>query len=95
MSMNKKEIIETLKKYNLEQKKYKILSSAAMVINNIKGETKDIDIAVDQAYEKELLRGNKCTLEREITDGNKTYKAYLIGIRISGFPSSNLNKPFL
>lgn len=78
MSMNKKEIIETLKKYNLEQKKYKILSSAAMVINNIKGETKDIDIAVDQAYEKELLRGNKCTLEREITDGNKTYKAYLI-----------------
>lgn len=76
--MNKKEILETLKKYNLKTEKYIIISSAAMVLNNIKKETKDIDIAVDEEYEKELLKKYKCELEREITDNNKKYKAYMI-----------------
>ena len=76
--MNKKQIIETLKKYNLKDEKYIIISSAAMVLNNIKKETKDIDIAVDEEYEKELLKNYKCDLEREIIDKNKKYKAYMI-----------------
>ena len=76
--MNKKEILNTLKKYNLKTEKYIIISSAAMVLNNIKKETKDIDIAVDEEYEKELLKNYKCELEREITDNDKKYKAYLI-----------------
>lgn len=76
--MNKKEILKKLKKYNLKEEKYIIISSAAMVLNNIKKETKDIDIAVDEEYEKELLKNYKCTLEREITDNNKKYKAYMI-----------------
>ena len=76
--MNKKEILNTLKKYNLKTEKYIIISSAAMVLNNIKKETKDIEIAVDEEYEKELLKNYKCELEREIIDKEKKYKAYLI-----------------
>lgn len=76
--MNKKEILNTLKKYNLKTEKYIIISSAAMVLNNIKEETKNIDIAVDEEYEKELLKNYKCELEREIIDKGKKYKAYLI-----------------
>lgn len=76
--MNKKEILNTLKKYNLKTEQYIIISSAAMVLNNIKKETKDIDIAVDEEYEKELLKNYKCELEREIIDKGKKYKAYLI-----------------
>ena len=76
--MNKKEILNTLKKYNLKTEKYIIISSAAMVLNNIKKETKDIDIVVDEEYEKELLKNYKCELEREIIDKEKKYKAYLI-----------------
>ena len=76
--MNKKEILSTLKKYNLKSENFIIISSAAMVLNNIKEETKDIDISVDEEYEKELLKTYKCNLEREITDNNKKYKAYMI-----------------
>ena len=76
--MNKKEILATLKKYNLKSENFIIISSAAMVLNNIKEETKDIDISVDEEYEKELLKTYKCNLEREITDNNKKYKAYMI-----------------
>lgn len=76
--MNKKEIIEALKKYNLNQEKYVIISGAAMVINGIKNTAKNIDIAVDSEYEKEILKNYKCTLEREIIDGSKKYNAYMI-----------------
>ena len=76
--MNKKEILATLKKYNLKSENFIIISSAAMVLNNIKKETNDIDIAVNKEYEKELLKNYKCELEREITDNNKKYKAYMI-----------------
>ena len=76
--MNKKEILNILKKYNLKTEKYIIISSAAMVLNNIKKETKDIDISVEKDYEKELLKNYKCELEREIMDNNKKYKAYMI-----------------
>ena len=40
--MNKKEILDTLKKYNLKTEKYIIISSAAMVLNNIM-KIKDIE----------------------------------------------------
>lgn len=76
--MNRKEILEKLEKYNLNQEKYVIISGAAMVINGIKSTAKDIDIAVDSEYEKEILKNYKCTLEREIIDGSKKYNAYLI-----------------
>ena len=76
--MNKKEILETLKKYNLKNEKYIIISSAAMVLNDIKKETKDVDIAVEKEYEKELLKNYECELEREIIDEGKKYNAYMI-----------------
>ena len=76
--MNKKEILKTLKKYDLKTEKYIIISSAAMVLNNIKEDIKDIDIAIDEEYEKELLKKYKCEIEREITDNNKKFVAYMI-----------------
>lgn len=76
--MNKKEVIETLEKNNLDKEKYVIISGAAMVLNGIKEETNDIDIVVDPDYEKKLLETKKCQLEKEIIDDSKIYKAYMI-----------------
>ena len=54
--MNKKEILEILKKYNFDKNEIIILSSAAMVINGVKETTNDIDLAVSENYQKELRR---------------------------------------
>ena len=48
--MNKREIIEKLKKYNFDFSKYIVISGAAMVIHDVKEETSDIDIAVSDDY---------------------------------------------
>ena len=48
--LNKKDIISILDKYNLDNKKYVVISSAAMVLYGIKESTKDIDIAVTKEY---------------------------------------------
>ena len=66
--MNRKEIINELKKYNLNPKKYIIISGAAMVLYGIKEETPDIDIAVTKEYKKELLSKYECELENPETD---------------------------
>ena len=76
--MNKNQILNALEKYNLDKDKFMIISSAAMVINDIKKETKDIDIAIEQSYEEILLKQYKCDFEREIIDNGKTYKVYMI-----------------
>ena len=66
--MNRKEIIEELKKYKLNPKKYIIISGAAMVLYGFKEETPDIDIAVTKDYKKELLSKYECVLENPETD---------------------------
>ncbi len=76
--MNKEEIFKLLDKYDLDKKQIIIISGAAMVIKNIKKETRDIDIAVSKKYEKILLDKYSCKLEREIEDKGKNFKAYLI-----------------
>lgn len=76
--MNKEEILKKLNNYDLDKEKFVIISSAAMVLNNIKNETKDIDIAVDAEYEKEILNIFNCEVERELIDDGKKYVAYLI-----------------
>ena len=48
--MNKKDIYETLQKYNFEKNKYIVISGAAMVIQGVKDSTTDIDIAVSKDY---------------------------------------------
>lgn len=69
--MNKNEIIEYLKNYDLDKNKYIIISSAAMVLLGIKEKTKDIDIAVTKDYYNYLLNNYNC--EFETNDNNGVY----------------------
>ena len=64
IDMNKKDIIDTLKKYNFDSTKYIVISSAAMVLLGIKDTTKDIDIAVSDDYYEYLLKNYNCKFER-------------------------------
>ncbi len=71
--MNREEILKILKKYNLDAKKYVVISGAAMVLYGFKDETPDIDIAVTKSYYKELLEKYDCVLENIDKNGNKAY----------------------
>ena len=73
IDMNKKDIIDTLKKYNFDSTKYIVISSAAMVLLGIKDTTKDIDIAVSDDYYEYLLKNYNCKLERINEYGKKVY----------------------
>lgn len=98
-NMNRKEIIKYLKKYNLDPKKYIIISGAAMVLYGFKEETPDIDIAVTKEYKKELLSKYNCVLENPETDayiiddtlnfGNNFYKRRKE--YVEGFPVMNID----
>lgn len=61
--LNKKMIINTLNKYNLDKTKYIVISGAAMVLLGIKEETNDIDIATTKEYYDYLLNNYNCKLE--------------------------------
>ena len=76
--MNKKEIINKLKEYDLDKNEFVILSSSAMILKDIKNETSDIDIAVTSKYNDILLNNYNCKLEKEIKDNGKLYKSYMI-----------------
>lgn len=65
IDMNKLDIINTLKKYNLDKNEYIVISGAAMVLYGIKEETSDIDIAVTKKYNKYLLDNYDCEIEKE------------------------------
>lgn len=71
--MKRNEIIDKLKKYNLNPDRYILLSGAAMVLYGIKEETPDIDISVDKLLEKELLNNYDAKLEKINKDGTKAY----------------------
>ena len=73
IDMNKKDIINTLKKYNFDSTKYIVISSAAMVLLGIKDTTKDIDIAVSDDYYEYLLKNYNCKFERINEYGKKVY----------------------
>ena len=66
--MNKIEIVNILNKYNFDKNRYMVISGASMVLQGIKEETKDIDIAVTIDYRKELLNKYKCEFERKNLD---------------------------
>lgn len=61
--MNKEEIINILNKYNFDNKKYIVISGAAMVIHGVKDKTDDIDIAVSEEYYEYLLNHYDCVFE--------------------------------
>lgn len=73
IDMNRKDIINTLKKYNFDSTKYIVISSAAMVLLGIKDTTKDIDIAVSDDYYEYLLKNYNCKFERINEYGKKVY----------------------
>lgn len=62
--MNKKEIINTLSKYNFDKNKFCIISGAALVLLGFIENTKDIDIAVTEDYYNWLIRDYNCIFER-------------------------------
>lgn len=72
--MNKQEILENLKKYNLENQDFIIIGSAALVLQGLKEKCNDIDIATSLKCNNFLLKNFKCDIETEI-DG---YKIYII-----------------
>lgn len=62
--MNRVEILNKLKEYNFDTNEYMVISSAALVIQGVKEETKDIDISVTPKYYKYLEENYNCELER-------------------------------
>ena len=72
--MNKEEILNKLKEYNLDSHKFIIIGSAALVLNGIKEACHDIDIAVTKEYNDFLLNNFKCDFEREIEGHKKDQK---------------------
>lgn len=73
IDMNKLDIINALKKYNLDKNEYIVISGAAMVLYGIKEETGDIDIAVSQNYYSYLLNNYDCIFKKVNEYGNKVY----------------------
>ena len=71
--MNREDIINELKKYNFDIKRYIIISSAAMVLYGIKNETPDIDISITEDYEEELVEDYFAILEHTNPNGNHAY----------------------
>lgn len=71
--MKRNEIIDKLKKYNLDSTRYIVISGAAMVLYGIKEETPDIDISVDISLGKELLNNYDVKIEKINNDGTKAY----------------------
>ncbi len=65
MKMNKEEILEILKKYDIDKNEVMILSGASMVMHGVKEKTNDIDIAASPGYEKKLLQKYDCKLKYE------------------------------
>ena len=53
--MNKEEILNKLKEYNLDHTKFIIIGSASLVLNGIKENCHDIDIAINGEYKSFLL----------------------------------------
>ena len=71
--MNKKEIIDILRKYNFDKDKYVVISGAAMVLNNLKETTSDIDISVSKDYFETLLKNYDCKFDKINKCGEKVY----------------------
>lgn len=69
--MNKEEIIEILKKYNLPKEQYVILSGASLVLKDVKESAIDIDIVVTEQLEKFLLGKYDAKIEWHDEKSNK------------------------
>ncbi len=74
--MNKKEILSILKKYNLDNNEYIVLSTGAMVLQGIKDNAHDIDIAVSPKLYSDLLDKFDCKFKCEYEVNGELIKIY-------------------
>ena len=70
MIFNKENILKTLNKYNFDSQNYIVISGAALVLQNVKEYTSDIDITVSNELYNQLLKKYSCTFEKEIENYN-------------------------
>lgn len=70
MEINKEQILKILKKYNFNSQDYIIISGAALVLQNVKEFTSDIDITVSDKLYNTLLKKYNCTFEKSINNYN-------------------------
>ena len=56
MIFNKENILKTLNKYNFDSQNYMVISGAALVLQNVKEYTSDIDITVSNELYNQLLK---------------------------------------
>ena len=56
MIFNKENILKTLNKYNFDSQNYIVISGAALVLQNVKEYTSDIDITVSNELYNQLLK---------------------------------------
>ena len=65
--MNKEQIIQTIKKYNLNSNEYIVLEDSSLVLQGLKETTDDIDIAVSEECFEYLFKKYECEQELENT----------------------------
>lgn len=70
MVFNKDNILKTLNKYNFDTQDYIVISGAALVLQNVKEFTSDIDITVSNELYNLLLKKYNCSFEKEINNYN-------------------------
>ena len=70
MIFNKENILKTLNKYNFDSQNYIVISGAALVLQNVKEYTSDIDITVSNELYNQLLKKYSFTFEKEIENYN-------------------------
>lgn len=89
--MNKKQILEVLKKYHLDPTQYIVISGAAMVIYGLKKETQDIDIAVTKELYQKLEKEYECELEKydEATQCNIYYIDHILNFGTNFYDEKN------
>ncbi len=70
--MIKSEIIKSIKNLNLSVDDYVVISGASMVLQGIKKQTRDVDIAVTKQLYDKLLKEYNCQFERNFL-GNQVW----------------------
>ena len=70
MKLYREDILKILKKYNFDSKEYIVLSGAALVLQNVKKYTSDIDIAVSNKLYQEILNKYNCKFDKKIDNYN-------------------------
>jgi ribonuclease-3 family protein len=76
--MNKEEINNVLLKYNLDKNEYVIISTASLVLRDIKNQAGDIDMAVSDKLNKYLQENYHCKLEKVCEENDQTYEIYML-----------------